>query len=246
MSVLPASRLARGLGPLGVVGSLMLHGVVLAGLAQATAARPSPLPQSPPPLTVALLIARPPPGSGLGTVHGTAIESATGEVPTPTRAETAAPDLPRPALNTPASPSPPRPKPTPRPVKPAAPQGQAAPPVIIPADTPASGLPLEIATAPPAPADPVRMSTARFRTRTPALYPPQARRDEIEGVVRLRLHVSPAGRVLEAIILKSSGHRALDHAAVTAAVGWVLYPAEQDGQPVPGWAEVDVPFGLHD
>jgi protein TonB len=62
----------------------------------------------------------------------------------------------------------------------------------------------------------------------------------------LKLFVSPTGRVLDASVLKSSGHRPLDQAAMTAALGWTLYPAEKDGQPVPGWAEVDVPFRLID
>ncbi len=241
MSALPASRLARGLGPLGVLGSLVLHGVVLAGFVQATGVRPNPPVQSPPLLTVALLTLSQP---------SAVIDPEPAEILPPVRSETAAPDLPRPILNTPALnvaplPSPARAKPAPRPAAPLA--APVAPTVAAnPADSSAPAMPLDITATLPAPADPVWMSTVRFRTRTPALYPPQARRDEIEGVVRLRLHVSPAGRVLEAIILKSSGHRPLDHAAVTAANGWTLYPAEQDGQPVPGWADVDVPFGLYD
>ncbi len=245
MLALPTSRLARGLGPLGVVGSVLLHGVVLAGLMQGGGARPSPpVVQGPPLLTVALLTLSQP---------SVVIDPEPAEILPPARPETAAPAPPRPILNTPALnavpvPPPPRAKPAPKTAtsQAQAPAALAAPIAAIPADSSAPAPPPEITTASPAPAEPVRMSTVRFRTRTPPLYPTQARRDEIEGIVRLRLDVSPTGRVLEAIILKSSGHRPLDHAAETAAKGWTLYPAEKDGQPVPGWAEVDVPFGLYD
>ncbi len=237
---LPASRLARGLGPLGVIGSCLLHGAVLAALVNAAGTRPSAPATVPPALTVALLTVTP-----LQAVA----DPAPAEMPAPLRADTNPPEPPRPTQTAATVPPPPRPKPAPRPTKPAASLGQTVVPAAVPTETTApaaSGTPTEIATATPAPADPVQISTTRFRDRAPPPYPPQALRDEIEGVVRLKLLVSPAGRVLDASVLKSSGHRPLDQAAVTAAQGWTLYPAEKDGQPVPGWAEVDVPFRLID
>ena len=237
---LPASRLARGLGPLGVIGSCLLHGAVLAALVNAAGTRPSAPATVPPALTVALLTVTPPQAVA---------DPAPAEMPAPLRADTNPPEPPRPTQTAATVPPPPRPKPAPRPTKPAASLGQTVVPAAVPTETTApaaSGTPTEIATATPAPADPVQISTTRFRDRAPPPYPPQALRDEIEGVVRLKLLVSPAGRVLEVSVLKSSGHRPLDQAAVTAAQGWTLYPAEKDGQPVPGWAEVDVPFRLID
>lgn len=232
---LPASRLARGLGPLGLVGSLVLHGVVLAALVQVPGVRPSPT-ASPPLLLKVALLPSPAPER--------AAEPTLADAPTPMLKEAPAPEVPRPALAPPPLPA--RAKPAPRPVKPAEPQAEppaadafAAPPL-------AAAAPDSLATALPSPPEPIQISTARFRDRAAPTYPAQALRDEIEGVVRLKLLVSPAGRVLEAKILKSSGHRPLDHAAVTAASDWTLYPAEKDGQPVPGWAEVDVPFRLVD
>lgn len=237
---LPASRLARGLGPLGLIGSCLLHGAVLAALVSAAGTRPSAPARVPPALTVALLTVTPPQA---------AADPAPAEVAAPLPAEVAPPEPPRPAQIAATVTPPPRPKPSPRPAKPAASLGQTVAHAAIPSETAApaaTGTPTEIATAPPAPTEPVQISTTRFRDRAPPIYPPQALRDEMEGVVRLKLLVSPAGRVLEASVLKSSGHRPLDQAAVTAAQGWTLYPAEKGGQPVPGWAEVDVPFRLID
>lgn len=239
-AALPASRLARGLGPLGMIGSCLLHGVVLAALAQAGGTRPSAPAPVPPALTVALLTVTPPQATA---------DPAPAETPAPLPADATLPEPPRPAQTAATVPPPPRPKPSPRPVKPAAPLVQTAGPVATTTETAtpaAPGTPTEVATAAPAPAEPVQISTTRFRDRAPPTYPPQALRDEIEGVVRLKLFVSPTGRVLDASVLKSSGHRPLDQAAMTAAQGWTLYPAEKDGQPVPGWAEVDVPFRLID
>ncbi len=237
---LPASRLARGLGPLGVIGSCLLHGVVLAALVQAGGTRPSAPAPVPPALTVALLTVPPPQA---------AADPAPAEAHAPLPAEAAPPEPPRLAQTAATVPPPPRPKPSPRKAKPAAALGQTVAPVAPPSETAApaaTGTPTEIATAAPPRAEPVQISTTRFRDRAPPTYPPQALRDEIEGVVRLKLFVSPTGRVLDASVLKSSGHRPLDQAAMTAALGWTLYPAEKDGQPVPGWAEVDVPFRLID
>ncbi|WP_156995404.1 energy transducer TonB, partial [Elstera litoralis] len=100
-----------------------------------------------------------------------------------------------------------------------------------------------ILNPPPAP---VQITRLRARDQKPPIYPELARRDELEGTVRLKLIVSPSGQVEEAAILKSSGHRLLDQAAQNAARLWHLYPAEFNGNPVAGWAEVEIPFRLTD
>lgn len=48
-------------------------------------------------------------------------------------------------------------------------------------------------------------------------YPPEAVAQGLEGDVKLRLLLDPAGRVIEAAIMSGSGHRILDQAALDAA-----------------------------
>ncbi len=48
-------------------------------------------------------------------------------------------------------------------------------------------------------------------------YPPEAVAQGLEGEVKLRLLLDPAGRVIEAAIMSGSGHRILDQAALDAA-----------------------------
>ena len=51
-------------------------------------------------------------------------------------------------------------------------------------------------------------------------YPPLAIERGLEGVVELKLLLSPTGKVIESTILKSSGHDLLDQAAQRASLLW--------------------------
>ncbi|HEY9193307.1 MAG TPA: TonB family protein [Methyloversatilis sp.] len=83
-------------------------------------------------------------------------------------------------------------------------------------------------------ADPGRRTTAALDSSRPAstrrareqaqrqlnrhvFYPPEAVAQGLEGEVKLRLLLDPAGRVIEAAIMSGSGHRILDQAALDAA-----------------------------
>lgn len=144
-----------------------------------------------------------------------------------------------------AKPRPLKPAPIPRPVKPALPADVAAAPPAPAVPAPSSEA--EAAVPPPQePRAPVRLSAPKFRNRPAPAYPAQALRDEMEGTVRLKLLIGAEGTVQYASLLRSSGHRLLDQAALAAARTWELEPAQQNGTPVPAWAEVDVPFRLTD
>lgn len=76
------------------------------------------------------------------------------------------------------------------------------------------------------------------------VYPALSRRLGEEGTVRLRVHVSAAGRPLEIRLAKGSGHRRLDRAAEDAVADWRFVPARKGDRPVPGWVVVPVTFTL--
>jgi periplasmic protein TonB len=78
----------------------------------------------------------------------------------------------------------------------------------------------------------------------PPEYPPDSRRRGEEGVVRLSLSIGTDGRVAEASVAASSGHPALDAAAVAAARRWRFRPATQAGLPVPATVATAVQFRL--
>ncbi len=62
-------------------------------------------------------------------------------------------------------------------------------------------------------------------------YPYASRRRGEEGTVKLRIKVSPSGVAETVEIAESSGYRALDQAAVAAALQAIYLPAADRGQP---------------
>ncbi|MDI3280710.1 MAG: TonB family protein [Bacillota bacterium] len=77
-------------------------------------------------------------------------------------------------------------------------------------------------------------------------YPPQARREGQEGTARLRVEVLPSGSVGRIELLASSGHPALDRAALEALRRWSFTPAPQPtpGQQKKGAGGTDQPAAL--
>jgi protein TonB len=63
-------------------------------------------------------------------------------------------------------------------------------------------------------------------------YPPIAVRLNQEGTTVLAFKITPDGSVTDLSISESSGHDALDQAAITCAQGWQYKPAMQNGAPV--------------
>jgi protein TonB len=80
----------------------------------------------------------------------------------------------------------------------------------------------------------------------PPDYPPRCRRMGIEGTVRVRALVAEDGRVVQALVARTSGDESLDEAAVRAVRGWRFEPARRDGVPTRAWASVPIEFKLVD
>jgi len=78
----------------------------------------------------------------------------------------------------------------------------------------------------------------------PPDYPAESRRRGEEGTVRLSLRIGPDGRVQMAEVAQTSGHPALDRAAVEAVRRWRFRPATQAGLPVAASMQTAVHFRL--
>jgi len=78
----------------------------------------------------------------------------------------------------------------------------------------------------------------------PPDYPPESRRRGEEGSVRVSLRVGPDGRVQMAEVIESSGHPALDRAALEAVRRWRFRPATQAGLPLAATMQTAVHFRL--
>jgi protein TonB len=74
------------------------------------------------------------------------------------------------------------------------------------------------------------------------VYPPEAKEDKVEGVVKLRVTISAQGKVTE--IETISGHQLLTPAATEAVRQWEYAPTLLNGEPVAVITEIDVNFTL--
>lgn len=113
--------------------------------------------------------------------------------------------------------------------------GQAAPepvPIVQPEPKP----------EPPKPKGPTRHPKVLNWTDPP--YPEQARQQGIEGTVVLKLTVTSEGRPVRVSVHRSSGHVALDTAAVSHVKEAEFLPALEDGTPVDRVISFKVRFRL--
>lgn len=76
-------------------------------------------------------------------------------------------------------------------------------------------------------------------------YPAISRRLGEQGVVVLRVLISPDGRASEVQLVKTSGSSRLDGAAVAAVKEWRFVPALRGGKPVSAWYEWRWEFRLN-
>jgi protein TonB len=106
----------------------------------------------------------------------------------------------------------------------------------VPAATPAAR-PQGLA---PGPATPPRPSLAN---RAPS-YPLEARRLGWQGLALLRVVVRADGSVGEVALEQSTGHEALDRAAVEAVRAWSFAPARRDGAATEATVRLPVVFRL--
>lgn len=73
-------------------------------------------------------------------------------------------------------------------------------------------------------------------------YPPLLRDAGIGGTVRVYFHITSTGEVAEARIDVSSGHEALDRAALRVADVYRFSPAMDREQPIPVWVSFPITF----
>lgn len=78
----------------------------------------------------------------------------------------------------------------------------------------------------------------------PFRYPPAAWRERVGGETRLRIHITREGTVDSAYVVKSSGHAALDSAALAGARRLRYRPARQGEEPVAVWAVLPVRYPM--
>lgn len=75
-------------------------------------------------------------------------------------------------------------------------------------------------------------------------YPRLAKQAGIEGTVVVKALVGKSGKVLKALVAKSSGTASLDDAAVAAAKHNRFKPGIQNGRPIAVWVSYNVDFKL--
>ncbi|MDD2760519.1 MAG: TonB family protein [Methylomonas sp.] len=76
------------------------------------------------------------------------------------------------------------------------------------------------------------------------VYPMEARRQHLEGLVVLKVFVSAEGMAERVRIERSSGHDVLDDSALSAVREWRFVPAKRGHLPEAGWATVPINFSL--
>ena len=143
-----------------------------------------------------------------------------------------------------------QPPPPPRKAPPKAP-----PPIqtaaIVPSEAPIAA-PMETAAAvapaepvPPAP-EPVKPAIGGigYKNNPPPDYPTLAVRQGWQGTVLLRVRVLASGAVESAEVVKSSGKKVLDDAAIHTVERWVFAPSTRGTTPVDGFATVPIEFKL--
>jgi len=75
-------------------------------------------------------------------------------------------------------------------------------------------------------------------------YPMDARRNHWEGTVRLRVIITPEGRVKDIAVAHSSGFDSLDEEALKTVRRWRFVPGKQAGEPVEAVGFLNIPFRL--
>jgi len=117
-------------------------------------------------------------------------------------------------------------------------------PIAAPVETVAAVAPAE--PAPPAPPEPVKPAFGGigYKNNPPPDYPAQAVRQGWQGTVLLRVRVLQNGAVESVEVVKSSGKKVLDDAAIHTVQGWVFAPSTRGSTPIDGFATVPIEFKL--
>jgi protein TonB len=123
-------------------------------------------------------------------------------------------------------------EPKPEPVVIAAPP---APPIVVAAPVPPA--------PPPAPKN-LSASAVQYASTVEPEYPRLSRRNAEAGRVTVRVFIDEAGTPRQVQVGKSSGFERLDASALAAVLRFRFKPPTENGQPVSGWANVPIDFGL--
>ena len=91
---------------------------------------------------------------------------------------------------------------------------------------------------------PLTETSPAYRENPPPVYPLMARRRGYEGMVVLKVLVNRRGGVDELHLIKSSGYKVLDRAAMDCVRDWVFEPGTRGGKSVKMWVRVPIRFCL--
>ena len=191
------------------------------------------------------------------SINVTLTPAATPSNPSESRAQTAAKAPPEPSkAKTPPKPKAILPKPVVQKTEQPTPPKQLETHPPEPAQMPAAPTPMQAASAiPKAPAGAPSAEPPSGHFEGPRLnadylhnprpdYPAQAKRMGWEGRVVLRVEVLADGSAGAVSVAKSSGHEALDDAALEAVRRWKFVPAKRDGAAVNSSVNVPINFNL--
>ena len=141
---------------------------------------------------------------------------------------------------------PPPPKQTPPkappPIQTSAVVAEAAP-IAAPVQTVAAVAPAEPAPPPPAPVKPA-FGGIGYKNNPAPDYPAQAVRQGWQGTVLLRVRVLASGTVEAIEVIRSSGKKLLDDAAIETVQRWVFAPSTRGSAAIDGFATVPIEFKL--
>lgn len=135
-----------------------------------------------------------------------------------------------------------KPKPTPKVVE----QAPIPDPTPVVSDAPPAPV-----SAPPAPPAPVveekitpPVAGADYLNNPAPEYPEIAQERGWEGKVLMKVHVQPDGKPDNISVVKSSGQKVLDDAAVKTVYKWSFVPAKRGDTPIAGYVTVPITFNL--
>ena len=152
------------------------------------------------------------------------------------------PPKPQPKVEPPPPPPKPRPPRAPPPIQSAVVASDA--PIAATVETVAAVAAAE--PAPPPPPEPVKAAFGGigYKNNPAPDYPAQAVRQGWQGTVLLRVKVLPTGSVDSIEVVKSSGKKVLDDAAIHTVERWVFAPSTRGSTPIDGFATVPIEFKL--
>ena len=209
--------------------------------AASLAARKTPVPRAWKLAVAAVLVLA---AHGLGAWYGNRVSLTPDEKPKKTTLalEIVRPPKPLPKVE-PPPPPPKAPPKAPPPIQTAAVVPSEAP-IAAPVETVAAVVAAE--PAPPPLPEPVKPAFGGigYRNNPAPDYPPLAVRQGWQGTVLLRVRVLTSGAVDSIEVVKSSGKKVLDDAAIHTVERWVFAPSTRGSTPVDGFATVPIEFKL--